>query len=169
VKKLNFLADGMLGKLTRWLRMLGQDVEYTESMADKMLIQKAKKSSRVLLTRDLQLFQRSIARGVEAFLIEGTNEVENLASLAERFKFKLEIDLKTSRCPKCNTQIRSVPKDSVIDRIPESTSTYYHEFWECPKCKQIYWQGAHWERIEETLREARKVLKTKSRYIHLLL
>jgi uncharacterized protein with PIN domain len=142
--------------------MLGQDVEYTDSMADKLLIQKAKKSNLVLLTRDLQLFQRAIARGTEGFLIEGTNEVENLASLAKRFKFELEIDLKTSRCPKCNTQIRSVSKESIIDRILESTSTYYHEFWECPNCKQIYWQGAHWERIEETLREARKVLKTKA-------
>ena len=159
MKKLKFLTDGMLGKLTRWLRMLGQDVEYTSSMADKALIQKAKKTNCILLTRDLQLFQRAIARGVEAFLIESTNEAENLASLAKRFKFKLEIDLKISRCPKCNAQIRSVRKNSVINRIPETTSTHYSEFWECPNCKQIYWQGAHWKRIEETLREARKALK----------
>jgi len=159
VKKLKFLTDGMLGKLTRWLRMLGHDVEYTSSMADKMLIQKAKKTNRVLLTRDLQLFQRAIAQGAEAFLIEGTNETKNLASLAKRFKFELEINLKTSRCPKCNTQIRSVRKSSVIDRIPETTSTYYDEFWECPNCKQIYWQGAHWKRIKKTLRDAKKALK----------
>jgi hypothetical protein len=139
--------------------MLGQDVEYTGSMADKALIQKAKKTDRVLLTRDLQLFQRAIARGAEAFLIESTNEAKNLASLAKRFGFKLEIDLKTSRCPKCNTQIRPVRKAKVIDRIPETTSTYYNEFWECPHCKQIYWQGAHWKRIEKTLREATKALK----------
>ncbi len=159
-EKMKFLTDGMLGKLTRWLRMLGQDVEYTDSMADKTLILKAKKTSRILLTRDLQLFQRAIARGVEAFLIEGIDEAENLASLAKRFKFKLQITLKTSRCSKCNTQIQSVRKDSVIDKIPEKTSTYYNEFWECPNCKQVYWQGAHWERIEETLRDARKALKT---------
>jgi len=159
VKRLNFLTDGMLGKLTRWLRMLGQDVEYTDSMADRALIQKANETNRILLTRDLQLFQRAIARGVEAFLIESTNEAENLASLAKRFKFKLEIDLKISRCPKCNAQIRSILKESIIDRIPETTSTHYNEFWECPNCKQIYWQGAHWKRIEETLREARKALK----------
>jgi hypothetical protein len=140
--------------------MLGQDVEYMGSMADKALIQKAKKTDRVLLTRDLQLFQRAIARGAEAYLIESTNEAENLASLAKRFGFKLEIDLKTSRCPKCNTQIRPVRKNEVIDRIPETTSTYYNEFWECPNCKQIYWQGAHWKRIEKTLKEATKALRT---------
>lgn len=160
MKKMRFLTDGMLGKLTRWLRMLGQDVEYTIAMADEALIQKAKGTNRILVTRDLQLFQRATARGVEAFLIEGTHEAENLASLAERFKFELEIDLKISRCPKCNTQIRSVRKDSIIDRIPETTSTHYNEFWECHSCKQIYWQGAHWKRIEKTLRKARKALKT---------
>jgi uncharacterized protein with PIN domain len=160
VKRLKFLTDGMLGKLTRWLRMLGQDVEYTGSMADKELIQKAKKTDSILLTRDLQLFQRAVARGAEAFLIESTDEAENLAGLAKRFEFELEVDLKISRCPKCNSQIRSVRKDSVINRIPETTSTYYNEFWECPSCMQIYWQGAHWKRIEKTLREARRALES---------
>lgn len=159
MKEPRFLTDGMLGKLTRWLRMLGQDVEYTTAMADETLILEAKKTSRILLTRDIQLFQRAMTRGAEALLIEGMDEAENLADLATRFKFKLQINLKTSRCSKCNTQIRSVRKDRIIDRIPEKTSTYYNEFWECPNCKQVYWQGAHWKRIEKTLRDARKALK----------
>ncbi|UCD39570.1 MAG: Mut7-C RNAse domain-containing protein [Candidatus Bathyarchaeota archaeon] len=159
MKETRFLTDGMLGKLTRWLRMLGQDVEYTTAMADETLILEAKKTSRILLTRDIQLFQRAMTRGAEALLIEGMDEAENLADLATRFKFKLQINLKTSRCSKCNTQIRSVRKDRIIDRIPEKTSTYYNEFWECPNCKQVYWQGAHWKRIEKTLRDARKALK----------
>ncbi|MCW3976970.1 MAG: Mut7-C RNAse domain-containing protein [Candidatus Bathyarchaeota archaeon] len=159
MKEPRFLTDGMLGKLTRWLRMLGQDVEYTTAMADETLILEAKKTSRILLTRDIQLFQRAMTRGAEALLIEGMDEAENLADLATRFKFRLQINLKTSRCSKCNTQIRSVRKDRIIDRIPEKTSTYYNEFWECPNCKQVYWQGAHWKRIEKTLRDARKALK----------
>ncbi|UCC27572.1 MAG: Mut7-C RNAse domain-containing protein [Candidatus Bathyarchaeota archaeon] len=159
MKEPRFLTDGMLGKLTRWLRMLGQDVEYTTAMADETLILEAKKTSRILLTRDIQLFQRAMTRGAEALLIEGMDEAENLADLATRFRFRLQINLKTSRCSKCNTQIRSVRKDRIIDRIPEKTSTYYNEFWECPNCKQVYWQGAHWKRIEKTLRDARKALK----------
>jgi hypothetical protein len=140
--------------------MLGQDVEYMGSMADKALIRKAKETNRVLLTRDLQLYRRAVAQGAEVFLIESTNEAQNLASLARRFKFQLEINLKVSRCPKCNTQIRSVRKASVLNRIPETTSTYYDQFWECPGCKQVYWQGAHWKRIQKTLREARKALNS---------
>jgi len=162
VKDMKFVTDGMLGKLTRWLRMLGHDVEYTGSMDDKELIQKAKKENRILLTRDLELYQQAIARGAEAFLIESPNQTANLAKLANRFGFKLEIDVKVSRCPKCNTRIKSVSKTDVINKIPQTTSSYYNEFWECPGCKQVYWRGAHWKRIEKTLIEARKTLESQS-------
>jgi len=156
MKEFKFVTDGMLGKLTRWLRMLGHDVEYTGSMGDKELIQKAKKESRILLTRDLELYQQAIAKGADAFLIESPNQTANLASLAERFNLKLEIDVKASRCPKCNSRIKAVPKATVADRIPKTTSSNYDEFWQCQGCGQVYWRGAHWKRIDKTLKEARK-------------
>ena len=162
MKDLKFVTDGMLGKLTRWLRMLGQDVVYTGSMDDKELIQKAKKEQRILLTRDLELYQQAIGRGAEAFLVEGKTEAEKLANLAKRFRFKLEIDVKVSRCPKCNTRIKPVSKTDVINKIPKTTSSYYNEFWKCPKCQQVYWRGAHWKRIEKTLIEARKTLESQN-------
>jgi len=158
---LKFITDGMLGKLTRWLRMLGQDVEYSRSLDDKRLIEMAKRERRILLTRDLKLYQQAVTHGVNAVLVEAATGAENLADLARRFDFKLKIDVAVSRCPKCNTRIRPVPKDTVIDRIPETTSSYYNEFWECPNCGQVYWQGAHWKRIEKTLKEAREALEKK--------
>jgi len=162
VKDLKFVTDGMLGKLTRWLRMLGQDVVYTGSMDDKELIQKAKKEHRILLTRDLELYKQAIGRGAEAFLVEGKTEAQKLANLAKRFGFKLEIDVKVSRCPKCNTRIKHVRKNEVINKIPKTTSSYYNEFWECPSCQQVYWRGAHWKRIEKTLIETRKTLENRN-------
>ena len=156
---MKFLTDGMLGKLTRWLRMLGQDVEYSRSLDDKQLIETAKKESRVLLTRDLKLYQQAMTQGVNAVLVEATTGPEKLADLARRFNFNLEIDVTFSRCPKCNTKIRPTSKDSVIDKVPKTTLTYYNEFWECPSCGQVYWQGAHWKRIEKTLREAKEALE----------
>jgi len=74
MRELKFLTDGMLGKLTRWLRMLGLDVEYTGSMDDKELIQEAKKENRILLTRDVELYRQAVAKGAEAFLIENPNQ-----------------------------------------------------------------------------------------------
>jgi len=156
---LRFLTNGMLGKLTRWLRMLGHDVEYTGSLNDKALIEKAKKESRILLTRDLELYQQAIGRGAEAFLIESPNQTANLVKLARRFRFQLEIDVKISRCPKCNTQIKPVSKASIIDKIPKTTASNYEQFWKCLGCGQVYWRGAHWKRIDRTLTEAKRTLE----------
>jgi len=159
MNELKFVTDGMLGKLTRWLRMLGHDVEYTGSMGDKELVQKAKKEGRILLTRDLELFQQAIAKGAEAFLIESPNQTANLARLAKRFGFKLEIHMEASRCPKCNGKIVAVSKASIVHRIPETTSSNYSQFWQCQGCGQVYWQGAHWKKIDKTLKEARAELE----------
>jgi len=155
---MKFITDGMLGKLTRWLRMLGYDVEYTGSMDDKELILKAKMENRILLTRDVGLYQQAIGKGVDAFLIESPNQTANLVELAKRFKFKLEVDMKASRCPKCNSAIKAVSKAAVSDRIPRTTSLNYDEFWQCQGCGQVYWRGAHWKRIDKILAEARKAL-----------
>jgi len=155
---MKFITDGMLGKLTRWLRMLGHDVEYSGSTDDKELILKAKIENRILLTRDVELYKQAIGRGVDAFLIESPNQTANLAGLAKRFKFKLEVDMKVSRCPRCNSTIKAVSKAAVSDRIPRTTSLNYDEFWQCQGCGQVYWRGAHWKRIDKILEEARKAL-----------
>ncbi len=154
---MKFIADGMLGKLTRWLRMLGQDVKYSNQFEDEELIMTAKKEHRVLLTRDMELYQRAAAKGVDAFYIEGQTEVEKLAELAKRFDFPLTIDLKRSRCPRCNTKIRPTPKEKLTGKVEKNTFIYYDEFWKCPKCGHIYWQGAHWGRIRATLEKAKKI------------
>jgi uncharacterized protein len=155
---LRFITDGMLGKLTRWLRMLGHDVNYFRSADDEKLAEMAKQEKRVLLTRDRNLYERAVSLGAEAVLVEATDEAHKLADLAGRFGFKLEIDLSVSRCPKCNAAIEAVSKGEVLDRIPEATSIYYDDFWRCPGCGKVYWQGAHWERIEKTLEEAKSLL-----------
>lgn len=153
---MKFIADGMLGKLTRWLRILGQNVKYSNNLDDSQLITIAKKERRILLTRDLELYQQATAKGVNAFYVDGKTEAEKLAQLAQRFKIELEIDMEKSRCPKCNTRVKPIPKEEVIDKVEKSTFEYYDQFWKCPKCKQIYWQGAHWTRIRKTLGTAKE-------------
>jgi uncharacterized protein with PIN domain len=158
----NFVVDGMLGKLTRWLRMMGHDVKYSNKLDDTELMVIAKKESRVLLTRDLALYQRAIAKGIEAFYVEGMTEPERLAELARRFSIPLMIDLKSSRCPRCNAPLQSVPKEKVVDRVEKNTFAHYSAFWECSNCGHVYWQGAHWTKIRATLEEAEEYLKEKA-------
>ena len=141
----------MLGKLARWLRILGYDVEYASKFSDKELVETAKAEGRILLTCDLQLFQQASMHGAKSFLVQGIGEAYRLAVLANRFNLKLEVDVSVSRCPKCNTRVGIIPKERVIGRIPEKTFSRYDEFCECPNCKKVYWQGAHWKKINETL------------------
>lgn len=139
--------------------MMGHDVEYSNRLDDSELLTIAKKEQRILLTRDFELYQRGVAKEVDAFYVEGQTEEERLTELAKRFGIKLEIDMATSRCPKCNTQVKPVSKEEVASRVEESTFEHYTEFWECPKCGQVYWQGAHWTRIRETLKTAGQSLQ----------
>jgi uncharacterized protein with PIN domain len=158
---LKFITDGMLGKLTRWLRLLGHDVEYANDIDDKKLMNIAQKEKRILLTQDLELFQQATARGIDAFLVEGRTETERLACMTEKYRFPLEIDIAISRCPKCNAGIKPVSKSEAAEKIPKTTFTYYSEFWGCIKCGQIYWRGAHWKRITKTLEEAKRIVNEK--------
>jgi len=162
---MQFLLDGMLGRLTRWLRMIGCDAYYSRDGSDADLMRQAREDSLVLLTCDVQLYRVAIARGVECFLIQGTNESERLANLAARFNIELKIDTERSRCPACGALIKCVNKEKIATRIPTATFKLYQSFWVCPNasCAKVYWQGSHWKRIEETLQNARIILENKQR------
>jgi uncharacterized protein len=155
----NFLADGMLGKLARWLRMLGQDVVYSTQMSDNEMLDLAKAECRVLLTKDFELFKRAISRGLAAFYVEGKTESDRLAEVSKRYGLPLSVDMDTSHCPICNTRLQAVPKEQLKEELEKNTYTYYDKFWKCPNCGQVYWQGAHWKQINNTLNQALMKLK----------
>ena len=163
---MKFLVDGMLGKLARWLRLLGHNVEYSNRLNDAQLIAIAKKERRILLTRDLELYQQATAKGINAFYLEGKTEAERLANLAKRFHIVLSIDMAASRCTKCNVVVMPVLKENVAEKVEKSTFSNYEDFWECPKCGQIYWQGAHWTKIRKTLEAAKEKLEVQKKGVY---
>ena len=155
---MKFIIDGMLGKLSRWLRILGHDVQYFKSASDKNLIEWATSRDRILLTKDQKLVQQAIKRGIKVFFVEGTDIVTMLSNLFIYFNLVFEPNLSISRCPKCNGRLISVSKDSILNEIPDLTSIYYNEYWKCMKCDQIYWLGSHWKKIIKTLNDVKRNL-----------
>lgn len=155
---MKFIADGMLGKLTRWLRMLGQDVKYSNTMEDSQLLILAKREKRILLTRDFELYQRAVGRGIEAFYLEGLTGEEKLAELAKRFDIQLEIDMTSSRCPRCNSVVKPILPKKAAEKVEKNTLEHYSKFWKCPKCGQVYWQGAHWTKIRKSLTTTKEMI-----------
>ena len=166
---MKFIADAMIGKISRWLRILGHDVKYLRTAEDRALIKRASDEKRILLTKDKELYKKSVAAGIEAYLVEGRTRIEVLAGLATHFDFLLELNMDNSRCPKCNGVVKAVSKREVANNLNTSTYSYYDLFWKCLACGQIYWKGPHWKRIKETLANAtlQKNLVRRSGYIHL--
>ena len=136
--------------------MLGQDVIYSTELSDSELLEVAKKETRVLLTKDLELYKRAIARGIDAFYVEGKTESDRLAELAQRYALTLSVDMEKSHCPLCNTKLKATPKEQLTNELEKNTLIYYDKFWKCPNCGQVYWQGAHWKQITNTINEAKE-------------
>ena len=154
--RLRFLLDGMLGSLSRWLRIGGYDTEYKRDVPDDDLIDEALKDDRILLTRDESLVMRARKRGVDAIFINHEGDREALSQLS--IELGLTFDPTQARCPKCNHTVEKVAKQEVAGRVPEGTFKTIDDFWVCPSCGSIYWRGSHWLRITETLNVTGKEL-----------
>ena len=148
---MKFLADHMLGRLARWLRMFGYDTLYPEALPDKELVKIAKKENRILLTRDKTLAN---SKYVKTILIESVNIDAQLEQIVNDAGLKIENPF--SRCTVCNSLIRKVDKENVKDEIPPKVYDYCDEFWRCLDCSKIYWKGSHWEKI------CKEIIKYKS-------
>jgi uncharacterized protein with PIN domain len=156
---MKFLVDGMLGKLTKWLRLMGYDAKYS-LFPDKTLITEAIKENRVLLTSDIALYREAVAQGVEAYLVKGRNEIERIAELAKKFNLKIEVNAESSRCPLCGSNLTKIDKMLIKEMVPTQTFNFYNEFFICTNqnCRKIYWRGSHWKKINEVLLQAKKLM-----------
>lgn len=150
----------MVGRLARWLRLIGNDVEYLSNCSDKHLVRKALAEDRVLITSDTELYRYAVSKNAEAYLVKEKTESERLARIADRYGLDLKAEAERSRCPTCNSMIEAVDKRDVADKVPLSTFSIFDEFWRCtnPDCGKIYWRGGHWENIEKHLAKAQTIL-----------
>jgi len=146
----------MLGSLNRWLRICGFDTKYVQNVPDEELLELAKNEVRVLLTRDVTLFRKTLRAGLTAFLVEGEGNAGKLASVAVRFGLSLSVEM--SRCAECGGSLLSASKEDVRDLVPSDTYSAYDEFWVCASCGKAYWRGSHWGNIVDTIDEARRLV-----------
>ncbi len=149
-KRPNFIVDAMLGNLAKKLRILGYDSKYFSSIEDDKLIAIAKNEKRIILTKDAQLTKIAERQNVDAVLIRGNDEFEQIAQI--NVKIKLErfvMDTNNSRCIVCNGNLQPIEKYRVIGKIPEGVLEREEKFWMCDSCKKIYWEGTHFEKLQE--------------------
>jgi len=143
-----FLADAMLGRLARWLRILGYDVEYSPGEDDDLLHQ-ARREGRILLTRDTRLVRRQ--RLPVHLFIQSDHVMEQLRQVVASLRLDPAAP-PSRRCIRCNAILESRSKDEVLGRVPEFVWSRHEAFWGCPRCRRIYWAGTHRQRMEEAIR-----------------
>jgi uncharacterized protein with PIN domain len=154
-----FVVDGMLGSLARWLRMLGYVAEYESNADDSDLLRSSEKLETVLLTRDEELYNRALSKRIRSVLILGSTEEARLGLLAKTLGISLEIDMASTKCPECGSELHEISKVDAAGAVPDKSLDLYDRFWRCTNsiCGKTYWVGSHWKQIRHTLEEARKI------------
>ena len=147
------LADAMLGKLARWLRLLGYDVRYMQD-DDAAIAHAARADGRILLTRDHQLAER---RGLHTVLVQSGCLTDQLAQVVEAVG-RLPAGT-PRRCMACNAVLVAITVETARPGVPPYVaetvgSSSDRPFHQCPECGKIYWKGTHWQGIEDRLDEA---------------
>ncbi|MGE5894171.1 MAG: Mut7-C RNAse domain-containing protein [bacterium] len=148
---MKFIADAMLGKLAKWMRVLGYDVEYFSRISDEELIERAEESGRMILTRDTLLSKRRKVRG-NHFFIRGDHYRDQLRQVLGRFPLTTQTGI-FSRCLVCNEPLQPVDREEAHEKVPPYVYETQDEFETCPSCGRIYWSATHVEEMEKQLRK----------------
>lgn len=146
-----FFADAMLGKLARWLRVLGLDTAYDAEIDDHALTERADAEGRVLLTRDRHLVEHLRPR--RSVLIRSDVPLDQLRQVVRACDLGPPAELFT-RCPVCNGALRPATIAEREALVPERSRDLPGPVRRCPRCLRVYWLGSHTERMRRTLAAA---------------
>jgi uncharacterized protein len=148
-KEVKFAADRMLGKLAKWLRIMGQDVIYGQHLSGSGLVRAARAEDRLILTRDRGLKKK---QPPDFLFIESDHYREQLRQVIQACGLSL-LDKPFTRCLECNVILQPRSKMSVEKIVPPYVFSTQDNFSWCPKCRRVYWPATHHQRMVEELRE----------------
>ena len=145
-----FLADAHLGRLARFLRMLGFDTLHRNAFTDNEMRRIAEAEGRIVLTRDRELLKcREISRGC---FVRALDPEAQLREVAQRYALARQARPFTL-CLCCNLALEAVAKGAVAARLPESVRAAQQTFSYCRGCDRVYWPGSHYQRMRAALSE----------------
>lgn len=154
-----FVADGHLGRLTRNLRLFGFDVVYGENIDDRQLLEVMARENRALLTRDRRLLMHAVVQ--HGYCPRSQNADQQTIEIIRRFNLS-ELIAPFTRCLRCNAALEEVAKADVIDKLEPLTKIYYDQFRRCLGCKQIYWSGSHFPKLQKRIEQIRSQARGKA-------
>ena len=149
---MKFIVDHNVGKLAKWLRIMGYDALFFDGEDDWQMVKTALAEERVILTRDTQIMRRGvIASGrLKAILIQSDEPERQIKQVIETLSLDCESSPFTI-CLECNHPLVKRTKQQVRDRVPPYVFQTQDQYMECPACHRIYWRGTHWQAMTKRL------------------
>lgn len=148
---MKFIVDANVGKLAKWLRMMGHDAVFFEGKDDAEMVAQARAEKRVILTRDTHLMEWGAIRSgrIKAVLLKSDEVTAQTRQVIT--ELRLESPRPFTVCLECNLPLEHVDRASVENDVPPYVFRTQSEFMRCPKCRRIYWRGTHWQAMTEKM------------------
>lgn len=150
LRRTRFLADANLGRLARYLRMLGFDTVFDLSLDDPEIIQQAAREKRIILTRDLGMLKDG--RVTRGYFLRHDDPQQQIREVVDRFSLSVSIRPFT-RCIACNGRILPVSKSEITNEVPPRVAETYEVFFQCSGCKRVFWKGSHYDHMLKKIEE----------------
>ena len=147
---MKFLASQELGRLAKWLRILGFDTVYFKDNNKSSLIITAMRENRIVLTRNNIILKD---KALKTIFVKSQKVKDQLKEVFSNLSIEPDEDLMFSRCTVCNSQLESLDKEKAKPDVPEYVFQTQNEFYRCKVCSRIYWRGTHWGNVKEALKE----------------
>jgi uncharacterized protein with PIN domain len=145
-----FAAEKTLGRLTKWLRLLGFDTLYESELSGKKIIE-IMENDRILLTRTRRIQKQFASR--KLIFVESDHLSQQLKQVFRELDIKAAQTRPFSRCLQCNAPMVIVEKETIWGRVPDYIFEIHDRFQKCPECDRIYWPGSHTRRSLEKIRQ----------------
>ncbi|MEM0157862.1 MAG: Mut7-C RNAse domain-containing protein [Thermoplasmataceae archaeon] len=143
---MRFFADSMLGKMCRWLRLMGFDVGYaTSDLTDDTIIEVCSGEDLILITRDREL---SIRYKNSMYITSDRYEDQLREFLA---RFTPDENLYFTRCPLCNGILRVTDDPNIMATLPPGVKKMQSRVYVCNNCGKVYWEGTHYASIKKEI------------------
>lgn len=149
LRRTRFILDVHLGKLARYLRMLGFDTAYSQDWSDDEIIQLSLEQRRIILTRDIGILKQN--RVSHGHWIRHHQPLDQLEEVLDALDLYRQLRPFT-RCMECNEFINTVSKDEMRNLAAPEIFDRFDEFWQCEGCRKVYWQGSHYGRMLEQIK-----------------
>ena len=149
---LKFIVDSNVGKLAKWLRMMGYDAVFFSGSNDSHMVSAALAEGRVILTRDTRIVERRVVTSgqLRVILIASDRPEQQERQVIEVLKLNCQFRPFTI-CLECNQPLEERSREQVADRVPPYVFKTQSQFVECPACHRIYWRGTHWQAMTRKL------------------